>query len=231
MSCRLFCEKLIERFGGQGKIRRLDGASLFRFGLVQLGIDGNSIARIEEGPVWAVDPGRVCLVSLKAFVTHILVQPSEIPAPDRLDHGIPGRVVISEGFQRLAVLGQKSIEGAFGFDEPVHSDLTKLLLVEGAKGPEAGHENRHHRQEQKRDLGLDFHFYLTTSRCLPSGPGAFAQARFRRLLHLFIRVCVPPEWQLFSIRHRSPGWSTSSSSARRPCFWSFGPRSADQKRW
>src|SRR2546423_8941633 len=55
-------------------------------------------------------------------------------------------------------------------------------MIKSTEGPEPGHENRHHGKEQKRDLGLDFHLTVTTSRCLLAGPGeSLAPAQFRRV--------------------------------------------------
>src|SRR2546423_13546486 len=140
---------------------------------VELGINRIGALRVDERPLTVVNPDVVRLVAEERFATDVIAKPFRIVCLNRLDHVVPGRVVIGQGFKRLAVFAKEIIEGALGFREPAGADFAELFLLECAEGPETGHENRYYCDKQKRDLGLDSHLNVTTSPCLLSGRGAW----------------------------------------------------------
>src|SRR5947209_5513277 len=140
---------------------------------VELGINRIRALRVDERPLTIVNPNGVRLVTEEGLATDVVAKPFRVSCLNGLDHVIPGRVVIGQGFKRLAVFAKEIIEGALRFREPAGADFPELFLLEGAEGPEARHENRYYSDKQKRDLGLDFHLNVTTSPCLLSGWGAW----------------------------------------------------------
>ena len=167
----LFGEKPAECFTRERKRRGNGIVAVGRNRFVALGINRISALRVDQRGVTIVNPNRVRLVTEESFATDVFAKPFVVNCLDGLDHVVPGRVVIGEGFKRLAIFAKEIVESALGFGQPAGSDFAELFLVECAEGPEAGHENRYHRDQQKRDLGLDFHLNVTTSPCLLSGRG------------------------------------------------------------
>src|SRR5205085_2423002 len=158
---RLSREKSVERFAGNGEIRR---DRIARDGFVELGIERDGVFGINKLRIAIVDPDRIGFVAEQSFATDVFAKPILVSGLDRLNHLVPVRVVFREDLKWLAILPEEGVERLFRLDQAVGSDRAELLLIESSESPQAGHEKRCHNQKQKRDLGLDFHFLVTTSR-------------------------------------------------------------------